>query len=34
MTATIGGADRSFASEVPAIAYGQALQAYITAALA
>lgn len=34
VTATIGGADRSFASEVPAIAYGQALQAYITAALA
>ncbi|MBO9038832.1 pilus assembly protein CpaE [Curtobacterium flaccumfaciens] len=34
VTATIGGTDRSFASEVPAIAYGQALQAYITAALA
>jgi hypothetical protein len=34
VTATIGGADRSFASEVPAIAYGQALQAYITEALA
>ncbi|WP_284755346.1 pilus assembly protein CpaE [Curtobacterium sp. ME-Dv--P-122a] len=34
VTATIGGADRSFASEVPAVAYGQALQAYITAALA
>lgn len=34
VTATIGGADRSFASEAPAIAYGQALQAYITAALA
>ncbi|PYY61776.1 pilus assembly protein CpaE [Curtobacterium sp. MCSS17_011] len=34
VTATIDGADRSFASEVPAIAYGQALQAYITAALA
>ena len=33
VTATIGGVDRSFASEVPAIAYGQALQAYITAAL-
>ncbi|WIE83774.1 pilus assembly protein CpaE [Curtobacterium sp. MCPF17_021] len=34
VTATIDGADRSFASEVPAIAYGQALLAYITAALA
>ncbi|WP_433931398.1 pilus assembly protein CpaE [Curtobacterium flaccumfaciens] len=34
VTATIGGADRSFASEVPAVAYGQGLQAYITAALA
>lgn len=34
VTATIGAADRSFASEVPATAYGQALQAYITAALA
>ncbi|WIB33403.1 pilus assembly protein CpaE [Curtobacterium sp. MCSS17_005] len=34
VTATIDGADRSFASEMPAIAYGQALQAYITAALA
>ncbi|WNY33473.1 pilus assembly protein CpaE [Curtobacterium flaccumfaciens] len=33
VTATIGGVDRSFASEVPTIAYGQALQAYITAAL-
>ncbi|MDO3696815.1 pilus assembly protein CpaE [Curtobacterium flaccumfaciens] len=34
VTATIDGAARSFASEMPAIAYGQALQAYITAALA
>ncbi|ROP74829.1 pilus assembly protein CpaE [Curtobacterium sp. PhB115] len=33
VTATIGGTDRSFASETPAIAYGQALQAYIDASL-
>ncbi len=33
VTATIGGVDRSFASEDPAVAYGQALQAYIRAAL-
>lgn len=33
VTATIGGADRSFASETPAIAYGTALQAYIDDAL-
>ncbi len=33
VTATIGGVDRSFASETPAIAYGQALQTYIAAAL-
>jgi hypothetical protein len=33
VTATIAGLDRTFAAEDPAIAYGQALAAYITAAL-
>ncbi|KQS09231.1 pilus assembly protein CpaE [Curtobacterium sp. MCLR17_007] len=34
VTATISGADRTFASADPAMAYGEALAAYIAAALA
>lgn len=33
VTASIGGTDRTFAAEDPAIAYGEALGAYISAAL-